>query len=160
MILMLMQMAGPVDCEQLYLKHLAEDISLNYEAFDQTPGNGFRALAKSCKNEAIELIKNYIILNRASEHSLRWHIAQLSGELGRYQEAVLYARSTYRDQEAGQFKWNDYVDGYIAYWLKDPNTLSEKIRILEAHPANQGNIINARLLRQFLVELEKPENPG
>jgi len=144
-------------CEQLYVEHLQMDMTLGYEAFDQTEGQGFRVLAKDCKAQAVELLKNYIIINQAEQDSLRWHIAQLLGELGRYEEAILYAKTTLREASSGGFKWNDYVHGYVAYWEQDLATLNEKIELLESHPEHPGNQINARMLRQLLAELSVTE---
>ncbi|GJM05811.1 MAG: hypothetical protein DHS20C09_18070 [marine bacterium B5-7] len=141
-------------CDDQYQNHLNTDMALSYEQFDQTMDAGFRPLAQQCKAPAIDLIKNYIVLNQAEQDSLRWHIAQLSGEVGRINEAILYAKSTYRQTETGDFKWNDYVSGYIAYWQQDISLLKEKIKVLETHTSHQGNAMNAKLLSRFLVELQ------
>ncbi|MGJ8662499.1 MAG: hypothetical protein ACSHWU_02565 [Marinicella sp.] len=156
-MLWILMSAGLVtaNCDQQYQQHMQTDMSLNYQQFDQTMGAGFRPLVTDCKAEAIDLIKNYIALNLAKEDSLRWHIAQLSGEVGRIDEAILYAESTFREQETGEFKWNDYVKGYIAYWQKNRDVLQAKINLLEAHNSHQGNLMNARLLRKFLAELSE-----
>ena len=153
-----LNVVGPSpDCEQQYAEHMRTDMTLGYEAFDQTEGQGFRVLAKDCKAQAVALLKNYIILNQAEQDSLRWHLAQLLGELGRYEEAILYAKTTLREASSGGFKWNDYVHGYVAYWERDLTTLKAKIELLESHPEHPGNQINARLLRRFLAELSAAE---
>lgn len=146
-------------CEQLYAEHMQSDMGLSYEAFDQTEGQGFRVLAKDCQDEAVALLKNYIIINQAEQASLRWHIAQLLGELGRHEEAILYAKSTFREAESGPFKWNEYVQGYVAYWRGDVATLDAKIQLLESHTEHPGNAMNARLLKQFLAELSVADEP-
>ncbi|MCB1582881.1 MAG: hypothetical protein R3E90_09545 [Marinicella sp.] len=145
------------DCEQQYLNQMKTDMDLSYQEFDQTMDQGFRRLAKTCKSQAIDLIKNYIIVNQAEQDSLRWHIAQLAGELGRYEEAILYAKTTLRVDDTGALKWNDYVMGYMAYWESDVETLKEKIDVLEATTEHQGNAINAKLLRRFMYELSDKE---
>jgi hypothetical protein len=157
MILLMLMSAGLIssNCDVLYQQHMQTDMTLSYQQFDQTMDSGFRPLAQNCKAQAIELIKNYIILNQAKENSMRWHIAQLSGEIGRVDEAIKYAQLTLKEDEQGEFKWNDYVAGYIAYWRKDIPLLQEKINLLESHTEHQGNAMNAKLLKSFLVELQK-----
>ena len=142
------------NCDEQYQHHLQTDMVLSYQQFDQTMDAGFRPLAQSCKAQAIDLIKNYIALNQANENSLRWHIAQFSGEIGRIDEAIMYAKSTLKDNETGDFKWNDYVAGYIAYWQQNTSLLKEKINVLELHTNHPGNAMNAKLLKNFLTELQ------
>ncbi len=155
-LLLFLPSAFAEPCHDRYLQHLKTDLALPYQAFDQTMDAGFRPLAKDCPAEAIDLIKNYIVLNAAKEDSLRWHIAQLLGEIQAYEEAELYALSTLRTSEQNNFKWNDYVMGYIAYWRQDAVLLQQKIQLLERHASNSGNAINARLLKSFLKELKTP----
>lgn len=144
-------------CEQQYLEQMNTDMNLTYQEFDQTMDKGFRLLAKDCKAQAVDLIKNYIIINGAEQDSLRWHIAQLSGELGRFDEAIAYAKTTLREDGTGALKWNDYVWGYVAYWQKDVKTLQEKIAVLEAATSHKGNAMNAHLLKSFLQEISATE---
>ncbi len=153
-LLLFLPSAYAQPCHDRYLQHLKTDLALPYQAFDQTMDAGFRPLAKDCPAEAVDLIKNYIVINAAKEDSLRWHIAQLLGKIHAYEEAEIYALSTLRDVEKNQFKWNDYVMGYVAYWRQDIDMLQEKISILEQHANNNGNAINAKLLTTFLKELQ------
>ena len=146
----------PTTCESVYQQHFKTDMALSYEAFDQTPQQGFRALAADCPLQAIELIKNYIILNHAREDSLRWHAAQLLGEVGKTDEAIKYALSTLRDKP-GTLLWNEYVQGYVAYWQGDQKKLKAAIEVLESVTEHKGNAMNARLLKQFSVKLEKSQ---
>ena len=81
------------ECGAMLRQHLATDMSLSYEEFDQTPGKGFRVLAiAGCNAEAASLIQAYIATNDAPQKSLRWHIAQLSASAGDYQTAISSAR--------------------------------------------------------------------
>ena len=146
--------ATTVDCQQLYQQHLETDMKLTYQQFDQTEGSGFRPLAKQCKTEAVQLVKDYIKANNSQEDSLRWHIAQLLGELGNFDEAIQYAQSTIRTEESDGFNWNDYGLGYIAYWQNDIKTLQKQIETLESASAHFGNVMNANLLKTFLEELK------
>ncbi len=139
-------------CEDLYSKSLETDLYLTYELFDQTPANGFRKLAGQCPGEAVKLIKNYIIINEAKESSLRWHIAQLEGMMGNYQEAIIFANTVLTEQNTGQFKWNDFVEGKIAYWKQDFETLKDKIKILESNLDHRGNKMNVEILKGHLAE--------
>lgn len=142
------------NCEQLYIERFKSDMKLTYHEFDQTPEKGFRLLAAKCPQQAVDLIKNYIILNNSREDSLRWHIAQLLGELGKKDEAIKYAQSTLREK-SGQLLWNTYVEGYVAYWQGDSEKLKEIIVILDSAKSHKGNAMNAKLLKQFLHELKK-----
>ena len=72
-------MACAQTCQDLYQQHLNTDMSLSYKEFDQTMGKGFRELISkdlSCDKEAALLIEEYIKVNKATENSLRWHVAQ------------------------------------------------------------------------------------
>ncbi|WP_395374240.1 hypothetical protein [Marinicella sp. W31] len=143
-------------CESLYQQHFKSDMELSYQAFDQTPQQGFRALAAECPQQAIELIKNYIILNNAQEDSLRWHLAQLLGEVGKTDEATKYALSTLRDKP-GTLLWNEYVEGYVAHWQGDLEKLKTAITVLESATEHKGNAINAKFLKQFADTLEQSQ---
>ncbi len=155
-LLLITQLSSIDSCDTMYSQHMTTDMALSYQQFDQTMGNGFRPLAKPCPKHAIKLLKNYIIINNATEKSLRWHIAQILGEVGQIKEAEMYALSTINDSDEGDFKWNDYVLGYIAYWKKDIETLKLKIATLESNSAHQGNSINAKLLKKFFQEINNP----
>lgn len=148
------QISAP-ECESEYQQSLDFNLALDYQGFDQTPDQGFRPLAKDCPHHAIKLIKNYIILNQSSEDSLRWHLAQLLGETGQFDEAIKFALSTTRTQQSALL-WNDYVNGYIAFWQKDIKKLEQAIAILESEKGNshKGNAMNAKLLRTFKTKLE------
>lgn len=102
--------SAEVDCQQLYREHLESDLTLSYEAFDQTMGSGFRELsAQGCEREAADLIEAYIEATGAEQNSLRWHIAQLRASHGDYEQAVRYARSSLLENEdlsARPLRWN------------------------------------------------------
>jgi len=142
------------DCTARYQQQLQQDMALSYQQFDQTPDSGFRKLAADCKPEAIALLKNYIIINQAEQASLRWHIAQLLGETGEIDEAIIYAKSTLRENSDSPLKWNDYVQGYMAYWRGDSKRLAKVINVLKQAKEHPGNAMNARLLESFLNTLK------
>ena len=154
-LILMTQLLAADACQQQYQQKLQQDLTLTYQQFDQTPDSGFRTLTKDCKPEAVALLKNYIIFNQAEQDSLRWHIAQLLGEMGEKQEAILYAKSTLRENSDSNFKWNDYVEGYIAYWQQDSKTLMTQIQVLKQANQHPGNAMNARLLESFLKQLKE-----
>jgi len=146
------------DCQSLYEKHLASDMGLSYEEFDQTMGSGFRVLAaEGCSKEAADLIVEYIRVNSAKQSSLRWHISQLRAAHGDKEQAIQYARTTLLETEdftTRALRWNDYVLATIAYLEGDMAALRHHRDNVEKgvgeHP---GNAMNLRLLDTFVTEL-------
>lgn len=141
-----------VDCEALYERHLETDLELSYEAFDQTPRQGFRSLAGAgCPAEAADLIEAYIEATGARQGSLMWHIAQLRASAGDYPAALDAARRSLRDEDTGDFLWNDYVLGTIAFLERDREALVAHRDALAAKAdAHRGNAINLRMLNALV----------
>lgn len=148
-----------VDCSALHREHLASDLDLTYEAFDQTEGSGFRVLAAAgCPRQAADLIEAYIAHNDASESSLRWHVAQLRASSGDAPAAVRAARTTLvsaEDDAASPFRWNDYVLATIAFLERDRVALQRhRDAVAAGAGAHAGNAMNLRLLDALLRHFE------
>ena len=149
--------ASEVDCEALYERHLETDLQLSYHEFDQTPRQGFRSLAGAgCPAEAADLIERYIEETGATEGSLMWHIAQLRAVAGDYDAAITAARRCIREDDTGDFRWNDYVNGTIAFLERDREALVRyRDSVLEGANDHHGNAMNARLLNALVKHFDR-----
>lgn len=145
--------AEPINCEQLLRDTAASALTLDYEAFDQTPGQGFRVLAEAgCPRQGADLIERYIEHTSASQNSLRWHVAQLRGEAGQIAAARSAATASLRADEADDapFRWNSHVRAYIAFLDADRAAFDTALADLDQHAAaHQGNIMNAGFWRRL-----------
>lgn len=145
--------ATPVDCDQLLSDAAATALSLDYQAFDQTPGQGFRVLAEAgCPRQGADLIERYIEQTGATQNSLRWHVAQLRGESGETEAARTAAIASLRADEASDapFRWNAHVRAYIAFLDRDRGAFDAALAELDQHAqAHQGNAMNAGFWRRL-----------
>lgn len=159
----LLTLAAPAwatDCEQLYEQHLAADLALGYEQFDQTMGAGFRPLAAvGCHRQAADLIEAYIAEHDAPQRSLRWHVAQLRAMDGDPEAAVASARSVLSEAEdftEQPLRWNDYVLATIAFLEKDRVALQfHRDQVALGAPEHPGNAMNLRLLDSLLHHFDQ-----
>jgi hypothetical protein len=154
------QAATPADCQAAYREHLASDLSLPYERFDQSEGQGFRALALlGCEKEAADLIEAYIAATNARDSSLRWHVAQLRAEQGANAEAVLQAKSVldpHEDLAKDPLRWNDYVLATIAFLEHDREALvRHRDKVAEGQAAHFGNALNLKLLDSLVKHFDR-----
>lgn len=138
-------------CEALLQAHLKTDLSLPYETFDQTEGQGFRVLAaEGCNKEGADLIEAYLRGRPSAESSLRWHVAQLRASAGQAAEAIVAARSVLNPREdlaKDPFRWNDYVLATIAFLERDKAALQRhRDKVAEGRDAHMGNAMNLKLL--------------
>ena len=146
-------------CEQAYQDQLATDLALDYTAFDQTAGQGFRKLAGlGCKQQAADLIEAYIEANNATQSSLRWHIAQLRASHGANDEAIRYARTVLNEEEdleARPLRWNDYVLATIAFLEKDKAALQyHRDQVAAGADDHFGNQLNLKLLDALIKHFD------
>ncbi len=136
-----------VDCDQLLRDTTAEALSLDYEAFDQTQGQGFRVLAEAgCPRQGADLIEKYIEHTGATQHSLLWHVAQLRGESGQIDAARAAALASLRSEETrdAAFRWNAHVQAYVAFLDGDRAAFDSALAELDGHAeTHQGNAMNA-----------------
>jgi hypothetical protein len=143
----------PVDCDQLLRDTVEVALTLDYQAFDQTPGQGFRILAEArCPRQGADLIERYIEQTGATQNSLRWHIAQQRGEAGQIELARAAAMASLRADEAADapFRWNAHVRAYVAFLDRDRAAFDAALAELDAHAdAHQGNVINAGFWRRL-----------
>jgi outer membrane PBP1 activator LpoA protein len=152
--------AATGSCEALYAQHLETDLALSYEAFDQSEGKGFRILAANgCEKQAADLIVRYIESTRATQSSLRWHVAQLRATAGETAEAIRYARSVLGEKEdwvKNPLRWNDYVLATIAFLEHDRESLqAHRDRIAQGKTEHFGNELNLRLVDSLVKHFDK-----
>ncbi|MCB1633905.1 MAG: hypothetical protein KDI37_14515 [Xanthomonadales bacterium] len=142
-----------IDCDALLTEQREPAMQLDYQAFDQTSGSGFRVLAEAgCSRQAGDLIEEYMATTGAEQNSLRWHLAQLRGEAGQIDEAIVAARSTLKADEAptDEFRWNAHVRAYLAFLQQNRVAFDAALAELLAHVQDhQGNAINAGFWRKL-----------
>ena len=146
------------DCDPQLKKHLASDLALAFEAFDQDDHQGWRPLADAgCKAQAATLIAAYAATQAHPHPVLAWHRAQMLAEAGQTSEAIAAARATLRpagSDDASGFDWNDYANATIAFLQGDRAALqANRDRLAEAVAKSEMNLPNLRsadrLLRCF-----------
>ena len=150
--------AQAADCPALLRQHLAGDLSLAFDAFDQDDHQGWRPLGDAgCEAEAATLVAAWASRQPHPHPVLAWHRAQMLAKAGQTDEAIAAARATLHPphgDDASGFDWNDYVDATIAFLQGDKPAL-QKGRDLLAAAAQQSefNLPNLRsadrLLRCF-----------
>ncbi|WP_152033002.1 hypothetical protein [Gallaecimonas mangrovi] len=147
-------------CQTLYQQHLATDMTLSYQQFDQTMGQGFRPLvANKCYPQAAELIAQYIAKTHHPQSSLVWHLAQMQGLSGHYQAAITNANKVLispEQQAASALDWNDFVHANIAFWQRNKKQLLHFREQLAMAEKIKPNIINLRYLDRLISHFDKP----
>ncbi|MBV1775505.1 hypothetical protein KSF73_07220 [Burkholderiaceae bacterium DAT-1] len=143
------------DCKAAYEAHLKTDLVLDYQAFDQTQHQGFRALGDlACHAEAADLIEAYIAHTQAKQSSLKWHIAQLRAHSGDYAAALRYAEQSIDPEESlekDRLRWNDYVLATMAFLKHDKaSLLAHRAKVEADIERHRGNGMNLRLLDAFV----------
>ena len=146
------------DCDVQLKKHLASDLALAFEAFDQDDHQGWRPLADAgCEAQAATLITAYAAKQAHPHPVLAWHRAQMLAEAGRTSDAIEAARATLHpagSDDASGFDWNDYANATIAFLQGDKPALQQSRDLLAAavrkSEFNLPNLRSAdRLLRCF-----------
>lgn len=148
--------AHAADCGALLQQHLASDLALPFDTFDQDDHQGWRPVSDAgCDAEAATLIETYAGKQAHPHPVLAWHRAQMLARAGRTADAVDAARNTLRGgEDASGFDWNDYANATIAFLQGDKPALQasrERLAAAAARQAfNQPNLRSTdRLLRCF-----------
>ena len=146
------------DCPALLQQHLASDLALPFDAFDQDDHQGWRPLGDAgCEAQAATLIAAYAAKQAHPHPVLAWHRTQMLAQSGQTADAIVAARATLRpprgDDSSG-FDWNDYANATIAFLEGDRPALQAARDALAAATAksefNQPNLRSTdRLLRCF-----------
>lgn len=141
--------ATETDCKALYAAHLRSDLELSVDAFDQTEGQGFRALAAvGCSREAGDLIEAWVAKNPSAPAHVHWHLAQQRAEHDDRVAAIAAAKRSLKPDEAADaaFKWNDYVLATIAFLQRDRTAFDRHRAVLAAATTQEGNAMNLKLI--------------
>jgi hypothetical protein len=148
--------AHAADCGALLQQHLASDLALPFDTFDQDDHQGWRPLSDAgCDAEAATLIESYAARQAHPHPVLAWHRAQMLARAGKTADAVAAARKTLRSgDDASGFDWNDYAIATIAFLQGDkPALQASRDRLAaaaEKQEFNQPNLRSTdRLLRCF-----------
>jgi hypothetical protein len=124
-------------------------LGLDYRAFDQTPGRGWRELAAGdkCSSEAADLIRDYRTTRKLPHPMLYWHEGQLRALSGDVTAAVpLMERAKAGDGIDG---WSEYVDATVAFLKKDRAAYDKARSALSALPRAPYRGVVERLGRCF-----------
>lgn len=151
--------AVAADCAALYREHLATDLKLPYEQFDQTLGGGFRVLVEHhCYKESGDLLEAWMHANHKDDESVRWHLAQQRALQGDYPEAIRWARGTldvHEDVAKIRLHWNDYVLATIAFLQHDkPALLAARDRVAAGAEVSQGDAINLKFVDSMVANFD------
>lgn len=117
-------------------------LALDRRAFDQDiPSGGWRGLSqKGCHAEAAELIRAWRHEKRDHNSILYWHEGQMRAFAGQTDEAIaLFGRTYTAPEDDGDFGWNHYVSGTIAFLRGDREALDAAIERLRAIPEPSNN---------------------
>jgi len=118
-------------------------LALDRNAFDQDiPSGGWRGLSNDgCYEEAAELIRTWRHEKRDHASILYWHEGQMRAYAGQTAEAVALFRRTYTaPEDDGDFGWNHYVSGTVAFLSNDREALAAAIERLSKIPEPSGNL--------------------
>jgi hypothetical protein len=145
---------------------LKANASLSFEDFDQKgalPGSARKLVDAGCWNEAAEATQHYLVHGALAtdrqQRILAFHLAQQLANAGRDREAAQVVASTrHPDEDAtqpGALRWNDFVRGHYAFFVKDRALLANSIAALKAGEG-RGNQLNASLLQGLDRCFDKP----
>lgn len=132
----------------------AQDISVNlnldYQAFDQTTGDGWRKWAdRACDIQGAILVDAYHLHNLSillpwQDHALYWHAGQLYANDKNYQLAISRFNKSLNSDELPNdpFKWNAYVKASIAFLENNKVELRKQRDELRnaTDPGSQNNL--------------------
>lgn len=153
-------------------------LEMPFEQFDQTNGEGWRALGETagCHAEAGEMIVDYILHSRAGTDGinlrvLRFHAGQNFAFANQTERALAFFRATYSDPEAvarrrsyttgseaiRNMDWNSYVDATIAFLEGNrPALEAAAARLEQQTPFEDGRIPNLNVADGFLACFGQP----
>ena len=141
--------AHAADCPSLLKQHLATDLALAFDAFDQDDHQGWRPLEDAgCDAEAATLIAAYAAQQAHPHPVLAWHRAQMLARAGQTAEAIAATRQTLRPPRGSDdsgFDWNDYADATIAFLQGDKPALQASRALLAGAAAkSEFNLPNLK----------------
>ena len=145
-------------CAELFDQIFENSMTLDYEDFDQTSGQGFRVLAGAgCPREAADLIERYVQVTGATQRSLTWHLAQMRGEAGQIALAIEAAEASLDPKRSADepFRWNAHVQAYLALLKGDRDQFDAHLQTLQAAADDhRGNAMNASFWERLAPHFE------
>lgn len=137
----------------------------SYEAFDQMPGRGWRALADDAKyQEAATLIDKFIAESPNAHGNigiLNFHAGQMHAAAGNYRAAeerfLLSLQTGYPPEfEPRAKQWNAYVMATIAFLHGDKGSLQKHRDEIAKGPTYNGENLNLKVAERLLQNLGRP----
>lgn len=142
---------------------LSSQLGLDYDTFDQCPGEGWRKIAdKGNYLEAAELIDAYEKQKQGLEDwqklNLRFHAGQMYAFANMKELAVTRFKTTLYDKEPPNYpvRWNAYVNATIAFLEKDKKKLMEFREEIAKGPMIKDKIANLDVVDRFIKYFDEP----
>ena len=138
-------------------------LKLDFDAFDQRPGAGWRLLAQKGRHlDAAKLIDRYREKHKELDESrqgiLFFHAGQMYAFADDYKTALQRFPKSKHAQEPPELpiRWNAYVDATIAFLGKDLNRLKECREQIAKGPSFRGEKANLNVVDSLIENFGKP----
>ena len=139
------------------------ELELDYNAFDQTPDQGWRKRAEEgALLEAAKLVDTYVErkddLKDWQRRNLRFHAGQLYAFAGDNSVALSRFKASINPNEPkdSPIRWNAYVRATMAFLQNDRQQLVELRDSIAAGPRFQGSVPNLDVVERLLRNLDQP----
>jgi hypothetical protein len=139
------------------------ELLLEYAAFDQEPGQGWRRLADAGQyREAATLIGAYLKhrdgLANWQRRNLQFHAGQTHAFAGDDTAALLAFRAALDPNESptSPIRWNAYVQATIAFLEKNREELKRKRDEISRGSEFQGSVPNLEAVDRLIAHFGKP----
>ena len=136
---------------------------LDYNAFDQTSGHGWRKLADDGRHvEAAELVDTYLQQNEDLEdwqrNNLRFHAGQLYAFGNDYPTAIFRFKASVSASEPKEspIRWNAYVRATLAFLEEDLEQLVNMRDEIAQGPELQGSVPNLDIVDRLIEKFGQP----
>lgn len=136
---------------------------LDYVAFDQRPGSGWRELAAAGRYfKGARAIDKYLQTRPELEAwqriNLNFHAGQLYAHAGHTETALERFRQAINPQEPADspIRWNAYVRATIAFLKGDRDRLVELRDEIAAGPEFKGEVANLRVVDRMIEHFGEP----
>jgi hypothetical protein len=153
----------PAACPGQDTTKATEELGLNYQDFDQSPGGGWRKIADQGKYlEAARLIDRYEKEKKGLEEwqrvNLRFHAGQLYAFADKKDEALARFKTALFAKEPADspIRWNAYVRATIAFLERDRKKLAQLREEIAKGPKLQGTVPNLDVVDRLIEYFDKP----
>ena len=142
---------------------LTANRSLSWSEFDQRQNSRttWSALGSvGCHDAAARAYADYLafgppITGERYQTTARFHLGRSLAYAGHTDEAARIIATARRETEVGGLHWNDYVQGTVAFLVRDRETLAARQASLARQPGF-GDRVNAGVLAGLLHCWERP----